>query len=517
MYPPFAEEPPLSTLLSWDGGLTLLAPLVAILAALITKRVVGSLAAGVVVGAIVAADGQVLPGLVGLFHQGVSVLFDLDNLKVSSFSLLVAATVGVMGASGGTAAMVARIEALASGRRGAMIATWLSGGAVFFDDYANCLVVGNAMGPVCDRNGVSRAKLAYIVDATAAPIASLALLSTWVAYEVSLLSDALDTASIDGLSLFLSALPYRVYCLLTLVFVGAIVVSGRDFGPMARAEASQRAPATAQATAVDEVAPTHAALAVVPVACLVGVTFAALWIDGAAHAAPGAALFEVIGAARAFDCMLLGSTVAWIVAVVGGVVVGPLAWAEIPSRSWSTARTVVGALAVLYLAWTLGGIVKETGAAAFVASVLEGRLPAEALPVVVFALAAITSFSTGSSFFTMGALIPLVVPLAIGLGGPPGPILFASTAAVLDGSVFGDHTSPISDTTILSSVGSGCDVVTHVRTQLPYALVVGGIAAGGVLIPLGLGIGLPVLLIGGAGLCMAVVWILGRDPIRPSG
>ncbi|HHO53008.1 MAG TPA: Na+/H+ antiporter NhaC family protein [Deltaproteobacteria bacterium] len=513
----------MTTILSWDGGLTLLAPLVAVGLALLTRRVVPSLGAAIVVGAVVAARGSIPTALAHIAEVIFEVTTSTDNLKVSAFSVLVAATVGVMGASGGTAAMVARVEGLARGRRGAMAASWLAGGVVFFDDYANCLVVGGAMGPLCDRNRVSRAKLAYIVDATAAPIASLAILSTWVGYEVSLLGEALagTGSSAAGFSVFLTALPYRFYCVLTLAFVGAIALSGRDFGPMYAAEARQRASTSGVSTSdvsgtQASIAPTSAWLAVVPILALVGITFGGLWRSGWRALGPDAVdprLFEVLGAADAFQSMLDGSLAALIVAGVLAVASGSLRVGEVPRAAWSSIRTVAAALVVLYLAWTLGGIIKDTEAAGFIASGLQGWLPPALLPALVFLLAVVTSFSTGSSFFTMGALIPLVIPLAVELGqGSTSPILLASAAAVLDGAVLGDHASPISDTTILSSLGSRCDVVTHVRTQLPYVLVVGLVALLMGTIPAGLGWS-PWLGLGlGSLACVGLVLSLGRVP-----
>ncbi|MBX2797985.1 MAG: hypothetical protein KTR31_09960 [Myxococcales bacterium] len=502
---------------SWDGGLTLLAPLVAIALALITRRVIGSLAAAVGVAAIVATRGDPWLAVQRLLTVLLEVITDPGNLMVTGFSLLVAATVGVMGASGSTRALVARLEAWATGRRGAMTSSWLAGGIVFFDDYANCLVVGSAMGPLCDRHGVSRAKLAYIVDATAAPIASLAIVSTWVGYEVGLLRDALAGAEVtmSGFALFLQALPYRFYCLFTLVFVGAVVLSGRDFGAMRRVEAAHLAKHTSTPVAAP-CAQRSAWLAGLPIAALVGITFALLWLTGRSslgEAAADAALFEVLGEADAFYSMLVASAGAWVVAAGLALASGALRARDLPVASWRSMRAVITALAVLYLAWALGGLIKQTGAAAFVASALQGWLSPSMLPALVFTLAAVTSFSTGSSFFTMGALIPLVVPLAVEMSGDAtGPVMLASAAAVLDGSVLGDHASPISDTTILSSLGSGTDVVTHVRTQLPYALTVGGVALGVGLLPAGLGAPLWATLPCGALLCIGAVRLAGRLP-----
>jgi Na+/H+ antiporter NhaC len=510
----------LETLFATDGGLTLLAPLVAITLALVSKRVVLSLSTAIVVGALVAADFDVVLGMYSLLEFIRSAVMDGDHLTVSAFSVLVAATVGVMGRSGGTRAMVALMEPLARSRRGAMVSTWVSGALVFFDDYANCLVVGSAMGPVCDRNRVSRAKLAYIVDSTAAPIASLAVVSTWVGYEVGVLGGALEAggSALSPFSVFLSSLPYRFYCILTLVFVGAIAWTGRDFGPMAAAEAeAARAPAPPDSDA--RISKHRAWLAVAPVLALVVGTFTLLVIDGRAtlgDEAVGASLPTILGEANPYSAMFWASLTAFGLSVVMTLAARVLPAGDTGKAALGGAKAVLKALLVLYLAWTLGDVIKATGAGDFLSAALGERLPPWSLPAVTFVLAGGTAFSVGSSFFTMGALLPLVIPLAVTFdGGAGGPILLATAAAVLDGAVLGDHASPISDTTILSSLGSQVDLVTHVKTQLPYALTAGAIALVVCTIPAGFGV--PVWLVLPLGILATVttVVVVGR-PLQAS-
>ncbi len=472
--------------MSWwtfDGGLTLLPPLVAIGLALLTRRVLLSLSLAVIVGSVVASRGDVAAASRVLSDVVVGVVSDAGRLEITGFSLAVAAMVGVLSASGATRALVTWATRWARGRRGAMLATWAAGGAVFFDDYANCLVVGNTMGPLCDRHGVSRAKLAYLVDATAAPVASLALVSTWVGFEIGLLSDALaDTGVVEtGLQVFLLALPFRFYCWTTLGFVGMVAATGRDFGPMAVAEAEAAAAFTEPEDAPD----TPMAVALVPIAALVFGTFGLIYASGASalgadpEAPVDPALFEVLGAANAFRSMFLAAVGSLGLAVALVLATRSLRPARVVDAAWEGVKTIFTAMVVLYLAWTLGDLVQRTPAGAFLTSLLPSWLHPGFLPGLVFGLAALTAFSTGSSFFTMTTLIPMVVPLAAGLeGGVAGPVLLATSAAVLDGAVLGDHASPISDTTILSSAGSNVDVVTHVRTQLPYVILVGIAAVG---------------------------------------
>ncbi len=508
----------LSRLADWDGGLTLLPPVVAILFAILTRRVVPSLMVAVVVAAVVVTQGDVIGALSVAGHEALGVATSIDNGLITAFSLLVAATVGMMGRTGGTRALVAQVERFAKGRRGAMTSSWLAGGLVFFDDYANCLVVGNSMGPLCDRHGVSRAKLAYIVDATAAPLASVALVSTWLGYEVGLIRSELEAAgsALQPFTLFVEALPYRFYCLLTLVFVGAIALSGRDFGPMRRAEAEARPELPSEEAKGAPPAPLVLGLA--PVVTLILGVFGMLVGHGLVNLGPeasGAPLFEILDAANPFLDMAGGALAAWLVAAALGLTVGRSTPRELAVASWGAMRSILGALAVLYLAWTLGGLIKQTDAAVFVASLLEGNLAPALLPLLTFVLAGATAFATGSSYFTMGTLLPLVMPLALQLDPTGGPLVLASMAAVLDGAVLGDHVSPISDTTILSSLGAGVDLMTHVRTQMPYALTAGALAAVLCTLPAGYGVSPWLLLPVGALATVVVVRVVGRP--HPEG
>jgi Na+/H+ antiporter NhaC len=544
-------------ILTNQGVLTLLAPLVAISAALATKKVVPSLFAGSAVGALVASDWRPIDAIHALASyvanalgfvaadEGVAVadlsapgqaahgvlsaliirdeaiiwVFESDHLIISAFSLLVAATVGVMTAAGGTRALVQSLSRVAKGPRGAMVTTWLAGMVVFFDDYANCLVVGNAMGPLCDRFQVSRAKLAYIVDSTAAPIASLALVSTWVGYEVGLLDEALKAAGstdVSAFSVFLYALPYRFYSIFTIFFVGAIALSGRDFGPMLVEEEKAR---NRPPVAVDGMRARRRAslwLAALPVFTLVGLTFALMIWTGRANlgeAVQEARLFEILGEADAYWSMFMGALVSYVLAAILALGFGALRMGGIALSSWNSARAVLEALLILYLAWTLGSAIGDTNAAEFLSKLLSGTLPPVALPAVTFLLAAATAFATGTSFGTMSILIPLTVPLALLMtGGELNHILYGSTAAVLAGACLGDHASPISDTTVLSALGSNVDIVTHVRTQLPYAVAAGLVSMVVGYIPAGFGVTPWILLPAGGAMSVLVVLLLGRQP-----
>jgi len=509
----------LDTLIAWDGGLTLLAPLVAIALALITRKVIPSLAAGVVVGALVATQADFLLAANRLAAFSYAIVTAADKILICLFSLLVAATVGVMGRAGGTRALVKKVEVIAKGRRGAMTSSWLAGAIVFFDDYANCLVVGSAMGPVVDRFRVSRAKLAYIVDATAAPVASLALISTWVGYEVSMIADNMPIADANGFNIFLNALPYRFYCILTLFFVGAIALTGRDFGPMLKAEQEAVArPPEPEPGSERNPRPTYVSIAAIPIAVLVVGTFGLMLHAGYMELGAMAGPFSLIAAVQdPYPPMFYGSLASFVIACAMAVGTRSLDIKETWKGAWGGMKVVLSALAILFFAWLLSDVIKDTNARQFIASGLAGHIDPWMLPALTFLLACATAFATGSSFSTMGVLIPIVIPLAYEMdGGTTGYVFLASCAAVLDGAVLGDHASPISDTTVLSSIGANVDVVTHVRTQLPYVIAVGVVAILVGAIPAGLGITPWILLPVGGAACVGIVLVLGkRTPDAP--
>lgn len=463
--------------LDYDGGLSLAAPLVAIGTALLSRRVVVSLVAGIGVAAFVAAHGDVVGALGRAWGALMEAVLEPDHLRIAAFTALVGAMVGVMQRAGLVEELVGLVTKRVQGPRSAMLASWLAGLLVFFDDYANCLVVGSAMGPVCDREGVSRAKLAYIVDSTSAPVASLAVVGTWVGYEVGLIEQALEgTARAgQGFALFLSALPFRYYGWFAVLLVGLVAWLDRDLGPMVSEEAEARRHAHER-----DAEPIEGHIrALAPPIGLMLVTLAwVLWtgvssLEGPISEAP---LHALLDGADPFGAMLYGAGVGFVIASVLGAQAG-----RIDTRSWAEGThegigQVVEALGVLFLAWGLGTAIGETAARDVLTGLLDGRLDPTWLPATTFLVAGITAFTTGTSFGTMSILIPLAVPLAITLGADDPGVLYATTAAVLGGAIFGDHASPISDTTVLSSAGAGVDVVTHVRTQLPYALLAGAVA-----------------------------------------
>ena len=367
--------------------------------------------------------------------------------------------------------------------------------AVFFDDYANTILVGSTMRPLTDRFRIAREKLAYIVDSTAAPVAGLSIFSTWIAFEVSTFSAQLPAAGMspdDGYSVFISTLPYRFYCILALAMVALVTITGRDFGPMLEAE--RRARRTGKlvreggtpmvsdvVTAMEPAAgiTIRAWRALLPLAVFVGLTCFTILQTGGAFAAGAPSLFSieglstVLGDSDSYAALWRGSSLGFLVAVVASLLAG-LRF-EIIDAAFKTLLSMGVALAILYLAWMIGAVCGRLGTAQYLTVLLDNMLYPLALPVILFMLAGAIAFSTGSSWSTMSILLPLVVGLAFTLGERTDiggeMLMILSIGAVLEGSIFGDHCSPISDTTVLSSVASASDHIDHVRTQGPYAFL----------------------------------------------
>jgi len=387
------------------------------------------------------------------------------------------------------------------------MATVAMGLTIFFDDYANTLVVGNTMRPISDRLKISREKLAYLVDSTAAPVATIALVTTWVGYEVGLIRDAI--AGIPGLELnaymvFLNSIPYSFYPLLALTLVFAVVGLGRDFGPMHAAERRARhdgqvAPPTSvsnqTANDMDDVQPDkgvecRARNALLPILTMVTGVVAGMFVTG-----EGETLRKIVGSADPYKSLVWGSLFGSLLAIALSVGQRVLTLGESVAAWFSGARAMLYAIFILVLAWALSGVTDVLGTADYLVSLVGDHLHPGLLPMLVFVVAAATAFSTGSSWGAMGILLPLMVPLAWALMEASGmngaehlPILYATVAAVMGGAVWGDHCSPISDTTILSSMASQCDHIEHVRTQLPYALSAGVIAIVAGALPAGFGV-----------------------------
>jgi Na+/H+ antiporter NhaC len=468
-------------------------PLVAIGLALVARDVLLSLLLGIWLGTSMLAGGNPAQGLMSLIDTEVrGALVDSDHISIILFSLMLGGMVGVMSRCGGTHGVVRLLEPLATTPRRAQVATWLMGVAIFFDDYSNTLIVGNAMRPVTDRHLVSREKLAFLVDSTAAPVACVALVSTWIGYQVSILGDALVArgSDLNPIAVFLASIPMAFYPVLALTLTLTVSLTGRDWGPMLRAERRARsghvlgenalplADYESSGLAPDDDAPRQWWNAAVPVLAVIAITLVGLYTTGRSAMAEagevGTGLRDVIGESDPFTALLWASLGGLGLAVILATWQRILSTREALEAAVAGFKSMLMAMVVLTLAWSLGSVCVKLGTADFLVGLVGAHLPAALVPVSVFCVAAAVSFATGTSWGTMGILTPLAVPLALAAavpGEPITPLLAGTVSAILGGSVFGDHCSPISDTTIMSSMASGCDHVDHVRTQLPYALV----------------------------------------------
>lgn len=524
---------------------SLVPPLLAIGLALLLREAVAALFVGVWMGALALAGFNPLAALWRVIDTFVvPTLGDIDggHPQIVVFSLLLGGMVGIISRNGGTLGIVEAATPFASTRKRGQIATWFAGMAIFFDDYANTLIVGNTMRSITDRLKISREKLAYIVDSTAAPLAAIVPLSTWVGYEISLIADGLRIAAeqnpamaeallaANPFTVFMETIPYRFYPLLALYFTALVAFSRRDFGPMAVAEqraasggglyrpGAQLAMAT-EAEGLEAKPGTQPRWwnAGIPVLSVIVVVLGGLYVTGRAGAGADAPLSEIFGASDPFATLLWGSLAGCVTAILLSAGQRILTIGEGVDAMIGGMRAMVTAIIILVLAWSLGLVTEELGTSEYLAQLLSDRLPLEFLPVIVFATAAAMSFATGTSWGTMAILLPVVIPLTVALGGYDAgfgqsadySILLGTISSVLAGAIFGDHCSPISDTTVLSSMASGCDHVDHVRTQLPYALLVG--IVGMVLGDIGTAYGLPiwVALLGGAALLYGFLRLAG--------
>jgi len=469
---------------------SILPPLIAIAAAFILRQVIVALFLGIWFGAWAIA-GKDLSGLfIGLVDvpqkYALNVMNDTSHILIILLTLFISGMVGVISNNGGLIGLTEHIKRWASNRKRVQLSTVFMGFAIFFDDYSNTLIVGNTMRTLTDKAKISREKLAYLVDSTAAPIASIALISLWIGYEVGLIETAIKNISSlnEPFAIFIESIAYSFYPILTLIFVLFIAFTGKDFGPMLKAERraiagdpAGNSPVVAIETS--QVKRSSSLNAILPILTLIITVIAGILLTG-----QGNTLREILGTANSFSALLLGGFFGSIVAIIMTVIQKTHSL-EDAVNSWTNGlSSVTTALVILVLSWALAEVTKELNTASYLATIIGNGISPALFPAIVFVLAGVISLGTGTSWGTMGILIPLVIPLSWSLvsnqNGIVSPedmhIIYSSISCVLAGAVWGDHCSPISDTTILSSLASQCDHVDHVRTQMPYALFVGFIA-----------------------------------------
>lgn len=511
------------------GIFTLIPPIVAILLAFITKNVVISLFIGVLSGGFILnltgfnVFGALTQAFLDFINRALNSLSDPWNAGIVMQVLVIGGVINLVAKMGGAKAIAEALAKKAKTAKSAQLITWFLGICVFFDDYANSLIVGPIMRPVADKMKISRERLAFIIDATAAPIAGLAIISTWIGLEVSLISEGFQSIGVEasGFGVFLQTIPYRFYNILILAFIVITIITLREFGPMRKAEISARKlkDLTNEEVAVtsshmDELEPKEGVKlsiwnAIVPIGALIISAIVAFYYSGYSSIMAGddiaiqsivtnsplsfKAILEVFAASDASIALLQSALFSTVVAIVMAV------WKKIFTISEAIEVWIDGMKGliitgvILILAWSLGSVIKELGAAEYLVEALNGAIPAFLLPSLIFILGAIISFSTGSAYGTMSILMPLAIPLAYKIN-PEMSFVIVSTSAVLTGAIFGDHCSPISDTTILSSMGAGCSHIDHVKTQMWYALFVAAITILFGYIPAGFGLPIYIVL-----------------------
>jgi Na+/H+ antiporter NhaC len=522
------------------GWLSLLPPLLAITLAFIARQVLLSLFCGVWLGAIFIYDYNIVFGFIKTIDTYlVNSLAESSHASILIFSMTLGGMVGVISKSGGTQGIVQKLSKYAQTQRGGQLATWAMGILIFFDDYANTLIVGNTMRPFTDRLRVSREKLSYIVDSTAAPVASIALISTWIGFQIGLIDQAFDLLKLEhnAYNIFLQSIPFSTYSILAVLFVLVIAIAQRDFGPMYKAEIRalregkvlrDGAQPLTDSAALDMIASERTPLrwynALIPILIVIFVTLAGLYIDGRAslgEAAAAAKLGDVFGAANSFSVLMWAAFTGLLSSMILSLSQKLLTLNDAINAAINGYKSMLMAAMILILAWAIGDICKALHTADYVIELSKGMLSPHLIPFVTFFVAAFISFSTGTSWATMAILTPIVIPIAYQLPIDAGlsatlshEILIGTVGAVLSGSVMGDHCSPISDTTILSSMASAADHVDHVRTQIPYAILVGIVACLCGYLPNGWGFNTYLSLLAGLIVLVVIVMTLGRPSDR---
>jgi Na+/H+ antiporter NhaC len=529
------------------GILTLLPPFVAIVLAFITKNVVLSLFLGVFSGTFLLQlsghniFGALFYGFLGIVDKLRGSLADPWNAGIILQCMAIGGLIALVSKMGGTKAVAESLAKKAKSPVSAQIITWLLGILVFFDDYANSLIVGPIMRPVTDKMKVSREKLSFIVDATAAPISGIALISTWIGYEISLIKDAYASIgqSVNAYGLFIQTIPYRFYNILILIFVPVSALTLREFGPMLLAERRARTTGkvisddakpmvSSEATNLEPKEGIKLSIwnAIIPIGTLLVVAFAGFYFNGYESIMAGkdaalkaiitnspasfAAIRETFSNSDASIVLFQAALVASIVAMGMGVHKKIFKLGEAIDAWIEGMKSLIITCVILLLAWSLSGVIKELGTAKFLVAVLSNALPKFILPAIIFIMGSIISFATGTSYGTMGILMPLTIPLAHGIGGGDPQYMIVCCSSVMTGAIFGDHCSPISDTTILSSMGTACDHLDHVKTQMWYSLVVAFITVVFGYIPVGLGLPIYIVLPISIAATVLSLYILGK-------
>ncbi len=489
----------------------LIPPILTITLAFITKDVIVSLFLGIIVGALIVAGGNPFAAILNLTDLMADVLSDGWNIRIFLFCALLGGLVGMLSRTGSAHAFGMWARKKLHSPKTSLLLAWFCGLIIFIDDYFNSLAVGTVMRPIADKNKVSRAKLAWVLDSTAAPVCILVPISSWVITVMSIVkgSDGFESFGISEFAFFIKAVPYNIYAILTLIMVLTIIITNRDFGPMKRSQrlaeegklfnpAFGDAPGEVEIVTSGRAGKAKVIDMLLPIIILIAsalimfpVTTYLATIDGESittlgQAAASMTLGDAFNNTDASMALWYAVIITVAFTYVYYLLRGLFKIKEASEALINGIKSMVPALVILVMAWSIGTIIKSSpedgglGLASFLSEVVVGGgFPLALVPAIVFILSALIAFATGTSWGTFAIMIPIVMPIAVGLASSKGLSDAASlnatlicVSAVLGGAVFGDHASPISDTTILSSTGAGCPHLEHVATQLPYAVTV---------------------------------------------
>ena len=482
---------PLQAETSEFGMLSLLPPLLAIFLAMITRRAILSLFLGVWSGAVIYTGGH---GFVTtLTWTAQSIGESLFNAKILMIVMFLGAGVAMIWRLGGALAIANAATSRLDSQRKVGLATWIFGMLWFFGDYSNTAIVGTTMRDMADQMRMSREKLSYIIDSTAAPVATFGI-SSWVVYQLSMIDQGYESAGIAGeapgsFTVFLQSIPFNMYCIFAVVMVGIIVLTQRDFGEMLDAEhrswkegkvlRDNANPMQSAEDSLGDVVTDEPSLRffLIPVASLITVVFVGAAYTGVTGAGAGASFIDIVDNALFVDALLWGSFTMVSMGIISGTVAGLMDLEEAMETVIDGFGMMLTAASILIMAWTIGGVTTTLETGIYVTNTAEGFITPTLLPIVVLFAAAVIAFSTGTSWGTMAIVTPIAIPLAWSIGGSTPELLPVAVGTVFSGAIFGDHCSPISDTTILSSTFTGADHIDHVRTQIYYAMTVISVAA----------------------------------------
>ena len=457
---------------SYGSLLALLPPVIAIALALLTKEVYSSLFVGILAGSLIYTNWNPWNMVLNTFDVMISKICDSWNVGILIFLVLLGMMVSMINKAGGSAAYGRWAAKRIRNKSGALISTSVLGMLIFIDDYFNCLTVGSVMRPVTDKFKISREKLAYIIDATAAPVCIIAPISSWAAAVSSVAPEG------EGLSLFISSIPYNLYALLTLFTVIFMAKLGLDFGKMKTCEQNADQgigyPENENTAAAENTRGTVLDL-ILPILTLIVSCVLTMIYTGGFFDPESGVYMNFVDAFAGCDAsmgLVLGSFFALAVTFLLYLPRKVITFKQFADSFVDGFRAMVSSILILIFAWTLSGVTNQLGAKVFVAELVRGAAGglANFLPAIIFLIGCFLAFSTGTSWGTFGVLLPIVCAVF-----PSGELMIISVAACLAGAVCGDHCSPISDTTIMASAGADCNHIAHVNTQLPYALIVAGV------------------------------------------